>query len=170
MAILRVTKFGEKVLHRKTKPVKELTGEIRNLIKDMYETMYVNNGVGLAGPQVGQPLALAVVNVTPENKENQFAIINPKIVEREGKAEAEEGCLSLPGVGGAKVKRADRVTVEALNEQGLPITIKAEGLLARCLQHEIDHLNGTMIINRAPLKRKFEMRMAIRQLKKEGLW
>ena len=170
MSLLRITKYGEKVLSRKAKPVKDLTSEIQALIKDMYETMYAAYGIGLAAPQVDVPLRLAVVNVTPEKKENQFVIINPKIVKREGQGEMEEGCLSLPGVGGANFKRAEKVVVEAMNEKGLPVTIEADGLLSRCLQHEIDHLDGKLIINRAPLKRKLEMQWTIRKLKKENLW
>jgi len=170
MALLRITKYGEKVLHRKSKPVEDLSGDIQKLIKDMYETMYAANGIGLAAPQVGLPLRLAVINVTPENRKNQFVIINPKIVERHGRIDSEEGCLSLPGAGGVRIKRTGKVTVEAMNEKGMPFVIKGEGLLARCLQHEIDHLDGTMIINRAPLKQKLKMRWAVHKLKKEGLW
>ncbi|OVE76457.1 peptide deformylase [bacterium F11] len=170
MALLRITKFGETVLRKKTQPVQELTPEIQKLIQDMYETMYASYGVGLAAPQVDIPLQLAVINVTPDKRNNQFVIINPKIVKREGKIQSEEGCLSLPGVGGAVFKRSAKVTVEAINEKGLPITITGEGLLARCLQHEIDHLHGKMIIHRAPLKRMWEMRWAIRKLKKENMW
>lgn len=170
MSILRITRYGESVLRAKAKPVAELNASIQKLIKDMYETMYAASGVGLAAPQVGVSLRLAVVNVTPENRKKQFVMINPKIVKREGSAESEEGCLSLPAVGGASFKRAAKVVVEALDEKGLPITITGEGLLARCLQHEIDHLDGTMIINRASLKRRLEMHWAIRRLKKENLW
>ena len=170
MAVLRITRHGEPVLRKVAHPVKDLGPETQKLIQDMYETMYAAQGVGLAAPQVDVALRLAVINVTPEKKKNQFVIINPKIVKREGSVESDEGCLSLPMVGGAIFKRAAKVTVEALNEKGLPITITGEGLLARCLQHEIDHLDGKLIINRAPLKRKLEMSWAIRKLKKEGLW
>ena len=170
MALLRITKYGEAVLKKKARPVQNLNGDMRKLIDDMYETMYSSYGIGLAAPQVNVSLRLAVINVLPEKKRNQFVIINPKIVKREGKMQSEEGCLSLPGVGGALVKRWEKVTVEAINEQGLPITITADGLLARCLQHEIDHLEGKLIIHRAPLKRRFEMLWKIRKLKKEKLW
>ncbi len=170
MAILRITRFGEKVLHKKTLPVTDLGPTTQKLIQDMYETMYVANGVGLAAPQVGVPLRLAVINVTPEEKKNQFVIINPLIVKKEGKTESEEGCLSLPGVGGANIKRYKKVTVRALNDKGLPIEITAEGLLSSCLQHEIDHLEGRLIIDRAGIKRRLEMLWAIRRLKKEKLW
>jgi peptide deformylase len=170
MALLRITKYGEPVLRKKSKNVTDLGPETQKLIRDMYETMYAANGIGLAGPQVNVPLRLAVINVTPEDRTKQFVIINPEIVERQGNVDSEEGCLSLPGVGGAVFKRSEKVTVQALNEKGLPITITGDGLLARCLQHEIDHLNGKMIIHRAPLKRKLEMHWAVRRLKKEKLW
>ena len=170
MAILDITKFGASVLVKKAEPVTDLGPKTQKLIHDMFETMYAAQGIGLAAPQVGLPLRLAVINVTPEKKRNQFVIINPKIVKHDGKVVSEEGCLSLPGVGGAEFSRSEKVVVEALNEKGLPITISGDGLLARCLQHEIDHLNGKMIIHRAPIRRRFEMMWAIRKLKKEDLW
>lgn len=170
MSILRITKYGEPVLRKISKPVQDLGPTIQKLILDMYETMYAANGVGLAAPQVDVGLRLAVINVTPDDRLQQFVIINPEIVSATGKSDFEEGCLSLPGVGGTTFKRAAKVTVKAVNEKGLPITVTGEGLLARCLQHEIDHLNGKMIIHRAPLKRKLEMHWAVRTLKKEKLW
>jgi peptide deformylase len=124
----------------------------------------------LAAPQVGVSLRLAVVNVTPEEPKNQFVIINPRILQTEGRGNSEEGCLSLPGLGGTWLKRYNRVTVEALNEKGFPVTIQGSDLLARCLQHEIDHLNGTMIIHRTGIKQRLRMRWAIHKLKKEKLW
>ena len=170
MAIHQITKHGESVLRKVASPVKDLGPETQKLIEDMYATMYAAQGVGLAAPQVGVSLRLAVINVTPEKRSKQFVIINPKIVKKEGKIDSDEGCLSLPNVGGAIIKRAEKVTVSALNEKGLPVTIVGDGLLARCLQHEIDHLDGKLIINRAPLKRKLQMALAIRKLKSEGLW
>lgn len=170
MSILRITKHGEPVLRKKAHDVTDLGPATQQLIKDMYETMYAASGIGLAAPQVGLSLRLAVINVTPEHKKQQFVIINPRILKRDALIDSDEGCLSLPGVGGAIVKRASKVVISALNEKGLPITITGEGLLARCLQHEIDHLDGKLIINRAPLKRRMEMMWAIRKLKKEGLW
>jgi peptide deformylase len=170
MSILRITKFGEPVLAEVSKPVTDLGPDTQKLIQDMFDTMYAAQGVGLAASQVGLALRLAVINVTPTMRRNQFVIINPKIVKREGSLKSEEGCLSLPGVGGATFKRSEKITVEAVNEKGLPITITGDGLLARCLQHEIDHLDGKMIIHRAPIKRRIEMHWSIRKLKKDGLW
>src|SRR5205085_559364 len=102
---LRITKYGESVLHQKTKPVEDLGPGTQQLIEDMYETMYAANGIGLAAPQIGLGLRLAVINVTPEKRKSQFVIINPKFVRKEGRVESEEGCLSLPGVGGALFPR-----------------------------------------------------------------
>lgn len=170
MSLLRITKYGETVLAKIAEPVTDLGPKTQKLILDMYETMYAAQGIGLAAPQIGLSIRLAVINVTPEKKREQFVIINPKIVKHEGRIPSDEGCLSLPGVGGAEFPRYEKVVVEALNEKGLPITITGDGLLARCLQHEIDHLNGRMIIHRAPLKRRLEMMWAVRKLKKESLW
>ncbi len=170
MALLRITRFGEPVLASPAAPVTDLGPSTQKLITDMYETMYAAQGIGLAAPQVGLSVRLAVINVTPDNRKSQFVIVNPKIVSREGETESEEGCLSLPGVGGALFKRAAKVVVQASNEKGFPITITGEGLLARCLQHEIDHLDGRMIIHRASLKRRLEMMWAIKKLKKDDLW
>lgn len=170
MAILKITKYGGLVLRKKAKTVEDLGETTQTLIKNMFETMYAAGGIGLAAPQVGQPIRLAVMNVVPDHQKEQFVIINPKIVKREGKVKSDEGCLSLPGVGGTIFKRSEKVIVEALNEKGLPVSISAEGLLARCLQHEIDHLDGKMILHRTSLRRRFEMMMKIRRLKKEGLW
>ena len=170
MALLRITRFGEPVLAGVAQPVTDLGAETQKLINDMFETMYAAQGVGLAAPQVNIPLRLAVLNVTPEKRTNQFVIINPKVVKREGSAESEEGCLSLPGIGGASFDRAAKVVVEAVNEKGLPITIAGDGLLARALQHEIDHLDGKLIIHHANFKRRFEMQWAIRKLRRDGTW
>ena len=121
--------------------------------------------------QETQPNVMTIeANVTPEEKRNQFVIINPRIIETSGRVDSEEGCLSLPGVGGALFKRFAKVTVEAMNEKGFSFTLKGDGLLARCLQHEIDHLDGKMIINRAPLRQQLRMKWAIHKLKKEDLW
>ena len=98
MAVLKITKYGEPVLRKKAQPVQDLGPETQHLILDMYETMYMAQGIGLAAPQIGLSLRLAVINVTPDQKKNQFVIINPRTVKREGKVESEEGCLSLPGL------------------------------------------------------------------------
>jgi len=170
MALLQIVKYGEKVLRRQTAPVKSLNDQIERLINDMFETMYAGSGIGLAAPQVNVSLRLAVVNVTPDDKSKGIAIINPHIVKRIGRVQSEEGCLSFPGVGSVIINRAERIKVEAMDKSGLPVTIHAEGLLARCLEHEIDHLEGITLVQRSSLRKRMKLIWTIRQLKKAGLW
>lgn len=170
MALLPIVKYGEKVLRRRTALVKSLDGQIERLINDMFETMYAGSGIGLAAPQINVSLRVAVVNVTPDDKSKGIAVINPRIVKRVGRVQSEEGCLSLPGVGSVIVKRAERIKVEAMDKSGLPVTIHAEGLLARCLEHEIDHLDGVTLVQRSNLRKRMELIWKIRRLRKSGLW
>jgi len=144
MAILTIKKYGEPVLREKSLPVKEITREILNLIRDMAETMYTDSGVGLAAPQVGISKRIIIID---EDKEGLMVLVNPEIIKSEGEVIEEEGCLSFPGIY-SDVKRSSKVTVKALNENGDQIEIVKEGLIARVLQHEIDHLNGTLFIDR----------------------
>ncbi|HHX01787.1 MAG TPA: peptide deformylase [Firmicutes bacterium] len=139
MAVLKVVKVGDPVLRQPTQPVTRITKRISRLIQDMFETMYAVDGVGLAAPQVGVSRKIAVIDVG----EGPIALINPKIVSGSDEDIDVEGCLSIPGKQ-AYVKRLAQVKVEALNEKGKPVQIEAEGLLARALQHEIDHLNGIL--------------------------
>lgn len=123
---------------------------IRELVRDLFETMYAASGVGLAAPQVGVGKRVIVVDVSPvEENIAPLGLVNPEIVERKGLVEGTEGCLSIPGVEGV-VPRAESVLVRALDPQGQPVRIRAEGLLARALQHEIDHLDGILFIDRIP--------------------
>lgn len=123
---------------------------IRELVRDMFETMYSASGVGLAAPQIGVGKRVIVVDVSPvETEIAPLALVNPVIVEREGMVEGTEGCLSVPGIEGI-VPRAESVLVRALDPQGQPVRIRAEGLLSRALQHEIDHLDGILFIDRIP--------------------
>ena len=150
MSLLDIQVFGSPVLREETVPVAGITDEIRALIRDMFETMYVAKGIGLAAPQVGRRERIAVIDVD----DKPFAIVNPEIVHREGSVRGEEGCLSIPEVYG-EVERAARVVVRALNERAEPVEIDATDLLARCLQHEIDHLHGRLFIDYlSPLKRR----------------
>ena len=144
MAVLEIVKEGDPVLRQKAEPVTQVTKRIRKLIKDMLETMNLADGVGLAAPQVGISQRIIVVDVG----EGPVALINPKIDEASGEEIDVEGCLSIPGTFGY-VERAQTVTVSGLNECGRSTRIKAEGLFARALQHEIDHLNGVLFIDRA---------------------
>ena len=142
MSLLDIHVLGSPVLREETVVVPEVTAEIRQLVGDMFETMYAANGIGLAAPQVGRRERVAVLDVG----DNPMAIINPEIVVKEGAARGEEGCLSIPEVYG-DIERATRVVVRALNVRGEPVEIDATELLARCLQHEIDHLHGRLFID-----------------------
>ena len=155
MSVLRIHVLGSPVLRQPTKPLAAVTEEHRRLIDDMFETMYAARGIGLAAPQVGSDARIAVIDVegTPP-----FAIVNPTIVERsEDEEKGEEGCLSIPDVYG-EVARAGRIVVHALDREGVEREIAADGLLARCLQHEIDHLDGRLFIDHlGVLRRKAAM-------------
>ncbi|MFC1846748.1 peptide deformylase [Chloroflexota bacterium] len=144
MAIREVYRLPEGVLREKAKKVPKVDASIRKLAVDMIETMHKEEGVGLAAPQVGVSLRVAVLQMT---EEEPVVIINPKIIKRSGERIVTEGCLSVPGYQG-EVTRSIAVTVKALNEQGKEIRIKAEGLMAQALEHEIDHLNGVLYIDR----------------------
>lgn len=143
MSVLPIRVLGDPVLRQETTPVAEVTDEHRRLIDDMFDTMYAAQGIGLAAPQIGRTERICVVDVDGE----VFALINPEIVESQGpKEKAEEGCLSIPDVYG-DVERPARVTVRALDRNGRPIEVSAEGLLGRCFQHEIDHLHGKLFLD-----------------------
>lgn len=142
MTLLPIHTLGSPILREETTPVTEFGDELRSLVADMFETMYAASGIGLAAPQVGRNERLAVVDVEGQ----KFVIVNPEIVFREGKERAEEACLSMPELFG-DVDRAKRVIVKALDADGAPVEIHATALLARCLQHEIDHLHGKLFID-----------------------
>lgn len=143
MSILEIRVLGDPILREETKPVAEITDELRALAKNMFDTMDLARGIGLAAPQVGRTERMAVIGV----EEQRFVIINPEIVEADGKtAKAEEGCLSIPDVYG-DVERPARVRVRALDLDGKTFEVEAGELLARCLQHEIDHLHGKLFID-----------------------
>ena len=154
MAIREVATYPQMTLRRKSGPVNEVNEEIKELIRDMRETMYASQGVGLAAPQVGINQKVIVVDVTPyEPDQKPFALINPRIVRSEGEVDSTEGCLSVPGLF-ETIKRKEQVTVRGLDEEGREVEIQAEGMLAICLQHEIDHLDGKTIVERlSPVKR-----------------
>ncbi|MGB6370555.1 MAG: peptide deformylase [Atribacterota bacterium] len=160
MAILEIKEYGDPVLREKALPVKEITPEILNLIKDMAETMYTASGVGLAALQVGVPKRIILVD---GEEDGLIVLINPMIIKSEGKVVAEEGCLSVPDIY-SQVKRSSKVTIKALNENGDPIEITKEDLTARALQHEIDHLDGILFIDRIG---KMERQILLNKLKKK---
>ena len=160
MAILEIKEYGEPVLREKALPVKEITPEILNLIKDMAETMYTASGVGLAALQVGVPKRIILVD---GEEDGLIVLINPMIIKSEGEVVAEEGCLSVPDIY-SQVKRSLKVTIEALDENGDLIEITKENLIARALQHEIDHLNGILFVDRIG---RMERQILLNKLKKK---
>ena len=147
--------YGDPVLRKKAEPVASVDPVIRALIEDMFDTMYRERGIGLAAPQVGVSQRIFVVDVEGEDGERvKLALVNPRMARTNGSMVGEEGCLSIPGIH-ADVKRYAGVTFEALNEKGEPVTLRAEGLLARALQHELDHLDGILFIDRlSAIRRK----------------
>lgn len=160
MALLEIRVLGDRVLREKAVPVEAVTDRTRRLVRDMFDTMYDAEGIGLAAPQVGVSERVLIVDVPGENDARHVhALVNPVIVESGGETDkASEGCLSLPGLE-ETVTRPVRVTVEGLTPDGEPARVEAEGLLARALQHEVDHLDGILFIDRlSPLKRSMLMR------------
>lgn len=152
MAIRTILYYPDPRLREIAKPIVTFDDKLQTLIHDMFDTMYAARGVGLAAPQIGVSLRLSVIDIVGD-KQNQLVIINPEMVAFEGEKKYEEGCLSVPGAYDTVI-RAEKVTVNALDRTGNPVEIKAEGLLAECLQHEIDHLNGKLFIDLlSPLKR-----------------
>ena len=148
MAILKIHTYPDPVLKKISKPVASIGEEVQQLLQDMAETMYASNGVGLAAPQVGRNLRVIVVHARRDEQEDRlYKLINPKIIEKETTIESDEGCLSLPELI-VKVERFEKVRVEALQPDGQPVTIDADGLLSIALQHEIDHLDGILLVDR----------------------
>lgn len=162
MAALTVRKYGDPVLRRRAAPVEMVTPEIRRILGDMVDTMYEEAGIGLAAPQVGVSLRLMVV-ADDEGREAR-PLVNPAITEQGGAVTAEEGCLSIPGVY-APVTRAEWVRLEAQDEEGRPLSLLARGLRARVFQHEMDHLEGVLFIDRLDPVTRDRIK---RRIKKEG--
>ncbi len=161
MAKLTILNYPDPRLHTVAKPVKDVSDDIRKLIADMAETMYAAPGIGLAATQVNQHIQLILVDTSKEQNDLQV-FINPKIVAKMGLQEYEEGCLSVPGVY-ETVTRAERITVEALDANGKKFKLNADGLLAVCIQHEMDHLLGKVFVEYlSPLKRN---RIKVRMVK-----
>src|SRR6267142_4541359 len=163
MAILTVRKYGDPLLRRRARPVDQVTPELRTMIANMTDTMYDEVGIGLAAPQVG--ISLRLIVIADEDGREVQALLNPAIVDRGGEVTGEEGCLSIPGVF-APVTRAAWVKVEARSVDGQPLTINARGLRARVLQHELDHLDGVLFIDRVDPMVRDRIK---RKIKKEGL-
>lgn len=164
MAILEILNYPDPRLHTVAKPVKAVDAKIRKLIDDMVETMYAAPGIGLAATQVDQHIQLLIID-TSEDKSQLKVFINPKIVEKAGEREFEEGCLSVPGVYEA-VTRAAQIKVEALDKNGQLFTLEAEGLLAVCIQHEIDHLLGKVFVEYLSLLKRSRIKNKMLKLRR----
>lgn len=157
---LKIRLFGDPLLRKKANPVKEITDYHRQALNEMAQLMYAASGIGLAGPQVGISQTLIVLDIGT----GLYKLVNPRISLREDRQVLEEGCLSIPGVC-IKVKRAGKVSVEAQDESGNPVTVKAEGLLACVFQHEIDHLSGKTIVDYASLFEKMKIKKKLAKMK-----
>lgn len=167
MALLDILHFPDERLRRKAEPVAEVTDETRKLVDDMFETMYDAPGIGLAAIQVNIDQRIIVVDVS-DDKSQPLALINPEITRLEGVEQMDEGCLSVPGVY-EKVERADAISVKALNAQGEEFEMDADGLLAVCIQHEIDHLDGKLFIDYlSQLKRQRIRKKLTKQAKSQN--
>ena len=167
MPIMEIIKYPSDVLKQKASPVdvSEIK-ELGSLIDSMINTMYAANGIGLAANQVGILKRLLVIDVLRDKEHPPIVLINPEIEEADGLIDSEEGCLSLPGQS-ALLKRSERLVLSGLNRHGEVIRIEASGLLARALQHEIDHLDGILIMDRlSPIKREFFKKRYLKEIKK----
>lgn len=162
MAVLTVRRYGDPILRRKAQPISAITPEIRQLTADLTETMYDQVGIGIAAPQVGVSLRLVIVD---DGEGGARPLINPVIAAQGGRVIAEEGCLSVPGIF-ALVERAEWVEVEALDGDGNSLRFQARGIQARVIQHEIDHLDGLLFIDRLDKATRDRIK---RKIKKEGL-
>ena len=165
---LEICTYPDPVLDKVSEPVEEITDELKELAQNMVETMYEDRGIGLAAPQVGENIRLICVDVSgPETREELMIIFNPVIEEREGTAEREEGCLSVPALS-VKVPRAAKIVVTGQDENGNDIRIEADDLLSCCIQHEIDHLDGKLILDSASrLKRSMYEQKVQKWLKRQ---
>jgi len=166
MALLDILEFPDARLRTKAKPVQQVDGRIAQLADDMLETMYAAPGIGLAASQVNVHKRLIVIDVS-EDKSSPLVLINPEIVAREGEIETNEGCLSIPGFY-EPVDRFLAITVEAVDREGNPFSIEAEELLAVCIQHEMDHLEGKLFVDYLSSTKRQIIRKKLLKLKKQG--
>ena len=168
--IYKIVKYGDPLLEKPTAPVTQFDAELGQLVEDMFASMYASQGVGLAAPQIGLNLRLAVVDVTVgKNPEAKIVLANPEIIHAEGEKREEEGCLSIPGFRGYVV-RPQFVTVRAQNAAGESFEIRGEDLLARAFCHEIDHLNGVLFIQHLSMLKRDLIKRKIKKLRKQGEW
>lgn len=173
---LNINIYGSKVLRKKALPVTKVTKEMARLADEMVETMYESSGIGLAAPQVGHSIRLIVVDLASEDEtdddedapRNALHIFNPVVVKKEGLCAAEEGCLSIPGVW-ADVERPETITVRGMDKHGKPLELKdISGILARCIQHEIDHLDGVLFVDKISSTDRTLNESKLKKLSKEA--
>lgn len=168
MALLEIKKLGCATLRKKATPIQEVTDETRKLVRDMFETMYEAEGIGLAANQIGFTERVLILDVTPHHPESEpMVFINPEIVWSAGEYTGEEGCLSLPGVSG-EVTRPAQVRVRALDENGEAFEMELDGMGAKALQHEVDHLDGVLVLEHFSVIKRNLLRNQLRRLQKEG--
>ena len=166
-----IVKYGDPVLEREAETVNEFdTPALHKLIEDMFESMYAAKGVGLAAPQIGISRKIAVIDTSNgQNPDDKLVLINPQIMQIEGKQVGEEGCLSIPGFR-EQVRRGKRVTVKARNAKGEPFEMTGEDLLARAFQHETDHLYGRLYISHVSALKRDLIRRKVKKLQRAGEW
>jgi peptide deformylase len=165
-----ILRYGDETLHQPAAPVDEITPEIQRLIDDMIETMYAAPGIGLAAPQVGVPLRIFVADVSGgHNPTELLTFVNPEFIERDGLQREDEGCLSVPGFN-VTVARSSRAVLKGLGRDGHEQLVEATGLLARCFEHEMDHLDGTLFVDRLRGLQKDLIVRKIRKLARSGKW
>jgi peptide deformylase len=168
--IYPIVKYGDPVLETPAATIKKFDAELEQLVEDMLASMYAAQGVGLAAPQIGKSIRLAVVDVTVgKNPEAKIVLANPDIIHAEGEVREEEGCLSIPGFRGYVV-RPQFVTVRAQNAKGETFEIRGENLLARAFCHEIDHLNGILFLTHLSMLKRDLIKRKIKKLRKQGEW
>jgi peptide deformylase len=168
--IYPIVKFGDPILEKPGASIKKFDADLEQLAEDMFASMYAAQGVGLAAPQIGLSLRLAVVDVTAgKNPEAKIVLANPEIIHAEGEVREEEGCLSIPGFRGY-VMRPQFVTIKAQNAKGEPFEIRGENLLARAFCHEIDHLNGILFLQHLSMLKRDLIKRKIKKLRKLGEW
>ncbi|HLP98149.1 MAG TPA: peptide deformylase [Sideroxyarcus sp.] len=167
MAILPILQYPDERLHKVAQKVDSVDASIHKLVRDMAETMYAAPGVGLAATQVDRHIRLVVIDVS-ETHDDLRVFINPELLDSRGEKENEEGCLSVPGIY-ENVRRAERVTVRALDEHGKPFTFEAEGLLAVCIQHEMDHLEGKVFVEYLSHLKQTRIRAKLKKHRRETL-
>ena len=167
MAILKILQYPDERLHKVARKVERVGEDTRRLAQDMAETMYAAPGVGLAATQVDVHEQIIVLDVS-ETHDQLKVFINPEIIASSGEEECEEGCLSVPGIY-EKVRRAEKVTVRALNEKGEPIMLEADGFLAVCIQHEVDHLRGKVFVEHLSQLKQIRIRAKLKKRLRETL-